>query len=48
MEHFRRLFHKPAIYAAWNWDQTVLDALHASGFADFEAHAAAYKKAHGK
>jgi pyruvate,water dikinase len=44
MEHFRRLFHKPVIYAAWNWDQTVLDALHASGFANFEEHAAAYKK----
>jgi pyruvate,water dikinase len=48
MEHFRNLFHKPAIYAAWDWDQTVQDALRASGFANFDEHAAAFKKAYGK
>ena len=26
------------IYANWDWDQTVLDALHASGFSNFEEY----------
>ncbi|MDL2306657.1 phosphoenolpyruvate synthase [Desulfovibrio sp. OttesenSCG-928-C06] len=47
MENFRQKFHKPSIYSAWNWDQTVLDALHQSGFKDFDEHAVALKKAHG-
>jgi pyruvate,water dikinase len=41
LEAFRRLFHKPVIYAGWDWDQTVADALHQSGFADFAEQAAA-------
>ncbi|MBE6440725.1 MAG: phosphoenolpyruvate synthase [Desulfovibrio desulfuricans] len=36
LESFRRTFHKPVIYATWNWDETVLDALHHAGFATFE------------
>lgn len=35
-ETFRKLFHKPVLYAAWDWDQTVRDALHQSGFTSFE------------
>jgi pyruvate,water dikinase len=30
MERFRTVFHKQAIYADWNWDQTVLDAFRAA------------------
>ena len=36
METFRTIFHKPAIYAAWDWSATVEDALHQAGFASFE------------
>lgn len=36
METFRSIFHKPAIYAAWDWSATVEDALHQAGFASFE------------
>ena len=32
---------KPVIYAAWNWNETVEDALHQAGFATFEEQAAA-------
>lgn len=41
MQNFRSLFHKPAIYAAWPWDETVCDALHQAGFNSFEEHAEA-------
>ncbi len=33
---FRANFHKPAIYAAWDWSTTVEDALHQAGFKSFE------------
>ncbi len=33
---FRATFHKAAIYASWNWNETVEDALHQSGFKNFE------------
>ncbi len=36
METFRAIFHKAAIYAAWDWSATVEDALHQAGFASFE------------
>ncbi len=36
LETFRSAFHKPVIYATWNWNETVEDALHHSGFATFE------------
>ncbi|MDR1125498.1 MAG: phosphoenolpyruvate synthase, partial [Deltaproteobacteria bacterium] len=48
MERFRSTFHKPAIYAAWDWDQTVLDALHVAGFKSFDEQENALKKAHAK
>ncbi|SHI69393.1 PEP/pyruvate-binding domain-containing protein [Halodesulfovibrio aestuarii] len=41
LEQFRAKFHKPVIYAGWNWEQTVLDALHQAGFASFEEQAVA-------
>ena len=36
MNHFRRTFHKPVIYANWDWSGTVEDAMHQAGFATFE------------
>jgi pyruvate,water dikinase len=36
LELFRRKFHKPVIYANWNWGSLVEDALHHAGFASFE------------
>ena len=36
MDTFRGTFHKPVIYSAWDWNQTVEDAMHHAGFATFE------------
>ncbi|SDN79391.1 pyruvate, water dikinase [Desulfonauticus submarinus] len=36
LDKFRKTFHKPVIYANWDWDKTVLDALHQAGFNSFE------------
>ncbi len=36
IDQFRRLFHKPVIYANWNWEETVFDALRHSGFESYE------------
>ncbi len=36
LEAFRTKLHKPIIYANWNWETTVLDALYQAGFASFE------------
>ena len=44
LQSFRSTFHKPVIYATWNWSETVLDALHHSGFADFAEQEAAMAK----
>ena len=41
MEQFRALLHKPVIYAAWDWEATVCDALRQAGFADFVEQEAA-------
>ncbi len=41
LERFRSTFHKPVIYANWDWDTTVSDALHQAGFANFEEQEAA-------
>ncbi|MDL2314020.1 phosphoenolpyruvate synthase [Desulfovibrio sp. OttesenSCG-928-C14] len=43
-ERFRLTFHKPVIYAAWDWAQTVYDALRQAGFASFEEQEAALAK----
>ena len=32
METFRRLLHKPVLYASWDWPSTVFDALRQAGF----------------
>lgn len=45
LQNFRATFHKPVIYATWNWEDTVLDALHQAGFADFEEQGKAMIKA---
>ena len=45
LQNFRATFHKPVIYATWNWEDTVLDALHQAGFADFEEQGRAMLKA---
>lgn len=44
LENFRSVFHKPVIYAAWNWEQTVLDALRQAGFSSFEEQEQALSK----
>ena len=44
LENFRRTFHKPVVYANWDWDSLVSDALHQAGFANFEEQAAALEK----
>lgn len=36
MHRFRQTFHKPAIYANWDWAGLVEDALHHAGFSSFE------------
>ena len=41
VDTFRSTFHKPTIYAAWVWEETVIDALHQAGFSSFEEQALA-------
>ena len=43
LESFRRTFHKPVIYACWDWDSLVSDALHQAGFSSFDEQAEALK-----
>lgn len=45
LQNFRATFHKPVIYSTWNWEDTVLDALHQAGFSDFEEQGKAMVKA---
>ncbi|SDB59082.1 pyruvate, water dikinase [Desulfonatronum thiosulfatophilum] len=44
IDQFRRLFHKPVIYANWDWEETVFDALKHSGFQSYEEQAIALQK----
>ena len=44
LESFREKLHKPVIYANWDWDKTVVDALHQAGFSTFEEQEEALKK----
>lgn len=44
LQTFRSTFHKPVIYAAWNWSDTVEDALHQAGFKNFEEQMEAMEK----
>tara|TARA_Y100001954_G_scaffold127604_1_gene136771 strand:+ start:15623 stop:19207 length:3585 start_codon:yes stop_codon:yes gene_type:complete len=41
MEQFRGTFHKPVIYACWDWNNTVVDAMHHAGFESFDEQEAA-------
>ncbi|MDL2279462.1 phosphoenolpyruvate synthase [Desulfovibrio sp. OttesenSCG-928-G11] len=41
LENFRRIFHKPVIYANWDWNSLVADALQQAGFKDFAEQEAA-------
>ncbi len=36
LENFRQKLHKPVIYANWDWDNTIENALHQAGFSSFE------------
>ena len=45
LQNFRTAFHKPVIYASWDWDKTVLDALHHAGFKDFKEQTKAMQAA---
>ncbi|MBD5641698.1 MAG: phosphoenolpyruvate synthase [Desulfovibrio sp.] len=42
--NFRNTFHKPVLYAGWNWSETVEDALHQAGFCDFDEQMKAMEK----
>ncbi|MBQ7739142.1 MAG: phosphoenolpyruvate synthase [Desulfovibrionaceae bacterium] len=44
LETFRSIFHKPVIYATWDWNDTVTDALHHAGFNNFEEQMEAMAK----
>lgn len=44
LDSFRASFHKPVIYASWNWSDTVEDALRQAGFKSFEEQAEAMEK----
>lgn len=44
LENFRAVFHKPVIYASWDWNATVTDAMHQAGFASFEEQARALEE----
>ncbi|MBI9078278.1 MAG: phosphoenolpyruvate synthase [Pseudodesulfovibrio sp.] len=48
MEQFRAMFHKPVIYASWDWNSTVEDAMHHAGFASFEEQEKALEKQRSK
>jgi len=41
LQSFRSTFHKPVMYASWNWEVTVFDALRQAGFDTYEEHAKA-------
>ncbi|WP_419787874.1 PEP/pyruvate-binding domain-containing protein [Pseudodesulfovibrio sp.] len=44
MLQFRSMFHKPVIYASWDWDYTVWDAMRHAGFETFDEQEAALAK----
>ena len=44
MQRFRKAFHKPVIYADWDWESTVLDAIRHAGFESYEEQAKALEK----
>lgn len=44
MEQFRGIFHKPVIYACWDWHHTVEDSMRHAGFNSFEEQEAALEE----
>jgi len=48
METFRRLIHKPVLYATWDWPGTVFDALRQAGFDSYEEQAKALEAQRAK
>ena len=48
LETFRRTFHKPVIYACWDWGALVADALHQAGFSSFDEQAKALETTRAK
>ena len=44
MEQFRAIFHKPVIYASWDWHNTVTDAMRHAGFDSFDEQEAALEE----
>jgi pyruvate,water dikinase len=48
LENFRQKFHKPVLYANWDWGALVGDALHQAGFADFEEQTTALEAQRAK
>ncbi len=48
LEQFRLMFHKPVLYANWDWNSLVEDALHQAGFADFDEQAKALEQQRAK
>ncbi|GFK92529.1 Phosphoenolpyruvate synthase [Fundidesulfovibrio magnetotacticus] len=44
LEKFRAAFHKPVIYAVWDWEKTVGDSLYHAGFSDWEEQAKALEE----
>jgi len=48
LEGFRQKLHKPVIYANWDWETTVRDALYQAGFASFDEQASALEEQRGR
>jgi pyruvate,water dikinase len=48
LERFRQTFHKPVLYANWDWDSLVENALRQAGFAGFDEQAKALEKQRAK
>ena len=48
LESFRMAFHKPVLYANWDWERTVYDAMRHSGFESYDEQARALEKQRGK
>ncbi len=44
MDQFRSDFHKPVIYASWDWHNTVFDAMRHAGFDTFDEQEAALEE----
>ncbi|MEG2172153.1 MAG: PEP/pyruvate-binding domain-containing protein [Desulfovibrionaceae bacterium] len=44
LQAFRSAFHKPVLYATWDWGTTVFDAMRQAGFNSYDAHAKALEE----